>query len=263
MANKLPIGVFDSGVGGLTVLESLMKQFPNEDFIYVADQGHCPYGTKTEDEIRTCVLNVAKYLERQNVKAIVIACNTASLFVEDARKAVNVPVISVIEPTCMRAIETTKTKKIAVLATNATIKKGKYQALLTDAGVEGIGVPCSEFVDFVENKDLNDPIGQKIVNEKLAGLVGSGIDTLIHGCTHFSIIEDKMRNVLGDINYIACGDPTANLLFNILEKSENLNETKHERVVSIGTTGDVEHAKQTMTWFKMPHSELSFIDLDK
>ena len=133
---KQPIGVFDSGIGGLTVLEKLIQTFPNEDFLYVADQGHCPYGTKSQQEVGDRVEKVARYLVEHGAKAIVIACNTASLQIARARAITDVPVISVIQPTCAKAVSLTKNKKVAVLATVGTIRSGKYQQLLQEAGVE-------------------------------------------------------------------------------------------------------------------------------
>lgn len=260
MTNKnLPIGVFDSGIGGLTVLEKLMEKFPNEDFIYVADQGHCPYGTKSFDEIKECVLNVGKYLIANDVKAIVIACNTASLFIKYLQEITEIPVISVIEPTCMAAVNKTKVNKVAVLATVATINKGAYQELLKQNNVEPFGVACSEFVDFVENYELDNPLGQEIVNKKLEVLKDSGVDTLIHGCTHFSLLEDNMRKVLGDINYVACGEPTSDRLYEILKEKSLLRESNDSRYVKIGTTGSKENALMNMKWFKKEHEPIKEI----
>lgn len=256
-----PIGVFDSGVGGLTVLDSLIECFPKESFIYVADQGHCPYGTKTNEQIKECAINVAKYLEERNVKMIIIACNTASLFVDDVRKKVNVPVISVIEATCPYALKTSKNKRIAVLGTVATINKGAYQTYFKKHGVTVFSVACSEFVDFIENCDLTDPLGQKLVNEKLKDLKDKEIDTLVHGCTHFSIIEDKMRKVLGDINYVACGKPTSIQAKEILENANLLNENNTKGIVQIYTTSDPFKVNLTMKWFKKDHEEVKHIDL--
>ena len=260
--SKKPIGVFDSGIGGLTVLEKLMEKFPNEDFIYVADQGHCPYGTKTEEGIKECVLNVGKYLIAKDVKAIVIACNTASLFIKYLQEITEIPVISVIEPTCMAAINKTENKKVAVLATIATINKGAYQALLKENNVTPFGVACSEFVDFVENYELTDPLGQEIVSKKLEELKDKGVDTLIHGCTHFSLLEPQMKNVLGEINYVACGEPTSEKLFEILKEKELLRlEENNNRYVKIGTTGSKENALMNMKWFKKEHEPIEEIEL--
>lgn len=261
MNDNRPIGVFDSGIGGLTVLEELIKRFPGEDFVYVADQGHCPYGTKTDEQIISCVYKVVDYLLKQNVKAIVIACNTASLFVDKVKAYVNIPVISVIEPTAAYASRVTKNKKIAVLATIATIKKGAYQNRLSKLGIEVYPLAASEFVDFVENHDLNDPLGDEIVSKKLEELKNSNIDTLIHGCTHFSILEDKMRKVLENINYVACGYPTSLELENILKEKDIFNNSINQQV-KIYTTGSVENAVNTMKWFKAKHEPIIHIDID-
>ena len=259
--NNKPIGVFDSGIGGLTVLEKLMEKFPNDDFVYVADQGHCPYGTKTEEQIAECVVNVGKYLIAKDVKAIVIACNTASLFIKHLQDITDIPVISVIEPTCKAAIESSVNKNIAVLATIATINKGKYQDLIKESGANPFGVACSEFVDFVENHELDDPLGQKIVDKKLECLKDKNVDTLIHGCTHFSLLEDKMRNVLGNINYVACGEPTSEKLYSILKEKDLIRTDSNDRYVKIYTTGSVENAAMNMKWFKKPHEEITKVEI--
>ena len=174
MNNKKPIGVFDSGVGGLTVLEKLVEMYPSENFIYVADQGYCPYGTKTKEEIEQRVLTIGKYLLNRGVKAIVIACNTASLFKQSLQNITDTPVISVIEPTALRAIELTKSKKVAVLATNATIQNGKYQKILEENGVEVYPVPASSFVEIIESNEMDSNYALKTVTEKLLPLKSAG-----------------------------------------------------------------------------------------
>ena len=141
------VGVFDSGIGGLTVLEKLMEKFPNEDFIYVADQGHCPYGTKTEEGIKECVLNVGKYLIAKDVKAIVIACNTASLFIKYLQEITEIPVISVIEPTCMAAINKTENKN-----QNKTQKKQHKQKGFKSKKQGGGKMPKEKTVDTKNNQ---------------------------------------------------------------------------------------------------------------
>ena len=263
LKKKLPIGVFDSGVGGLTVLEELVKQFPNEDFIFLGDQGHCPYGTKTDEQIKRCITNVEHYLEKKHVKAIVIACNTASLFQSDLQKNTDIPILGVINPTCEYAIKTSKNGNIAVLATNATIAHKSYQNKIEAAGLNPIGVPCSEFVDFIEHNDHDDPYGMELVESKLSFLKEKNIDTLIHGCTHFSIIEDLMRKVLGDnINYIACGYPTSLKLKEILEEKDLLNEP-HETHIKIYTTGSVKEANRSMKFFNAPHNRITHVNLEE
>lgn len=253
MNDKKPIGVFDSGVGGLTVLEKLVKMYPGENFIYVADQGYCPYGTKTKEEIEQRVLTVGKYLLSRGVKAIVIACNTASLFKQSLQNITDIPVISVIEPTARLACQLTKTKKVAVLATNATIKNGKYQRILEENGMEVFPVPASQFVDIIESNEMNTEATLKIVTEKLAPLQNKGIDTVIHGCTHFGLLEFQMKKVLPDVTYVECGYPTSIILENVLQLSKD-NVAKGS--VEIYTTGKRNDFEAKIKWFTIPHQPI-------
>jgi glutamate racemase len=253
MNDKKPIGVFDSGVGGLTVLEKIVKMYPGENFIYVADQGYCPYGTKTKEEIEQRVLTVGKYLLSRGVKAIVIACNTASLFKQSLQNITDIPVISVIEPTARLACQLTKTKKVAVLATNATIKNGKYQRILEENGMEVFPVPASQFVDIIESNEMNTEATLKTVTEKLAPLQNKGIDTVIHGCTHFGLLEFQMKKVLPDVTYVECGYPTSIILENVLQLSKD-NVAKGS--VEIYTTGKRNDFEAKIKWFTIPHQPI-------
>ena len=259
---KQPIGVFDSGIGGLTVLEKLIQTFPNENFLYVADQGHCPYGTKSQQEVGDRVEKVARYLVEHGAKAIVIACNTASLQIARARAITDVPVISVIQPTCAKAVSLTKNKKVAVLATVGTIRSGKYQQLLQEAGVTPVPLACSEFVDFVESHDVDDPAGEALVAGKLAEIRNEGFDTLIHGCTHFSLLEPQMRKVLGDIRYVDCGTPTSEYLANYLKEHALETASTEKGKVQIFTTGSVENANATMKWFRAEHAPVAHVEIE-
>ena len=246
-----PIGVFDSGVGGLTVLDELIKKLPNESYLYIADEANCPYGTKTNDEIEKCVTNVVTYLINQNVKAIVIACNTASLFVDKVRKLTTIPIIDVIDPTSSFAVKMSKNKNIGVLGTNATIKKGTYQRILEENNVNVYPVACSEFVDYIENNDINSDKAYEIVNSKLECLKNTNIDTLIYGCTHFSILEEPIKKLLGEnINYVACGYPTSIKLYEILKENNLLNTSTTLPVINVYTTGNVDETKKAMSWYK-------------
>lgn len=259
--NNLPIGVFDSGVGGLTVLESLVKAMPNEDYIYIADQGHCPYGTKTNEEIFNCALRIVKYLERCPVKLIVIACNTASLFCDALQHVTKIPIVSVINPTCQQAIKVTKNHRIGVIATIATINKGTYQKQLVEQGQTVFPLACSEFVDFIEKGNLDEKAAQLIVNQKLSYFKDKQIDTLIHGCTHFGILESQMRNTLGQINYISSGDPVSSVVKKLL-KDEHLENIAHNNVIKIYTTGEVKKALDSMGWLTMPHDDVEKLNLE-
>ena len=258
-----PIGVFDSGIGGLTVLEELIKRFPNEKFIYIADRKYCPYGIKTAEQIRGRVQKVTSFLLNKAVKAIVVACNTSSVHISSARELTDKPVIGVIEPACANAVKVTKNKRVAVLATLSTVNSGIYQKLLAKEGITPVTLACGEFVDFLENNGVDDPSGEKIVAQKLQALKDSGIDTLIHGCTHFSLLEGHMRKVLGDkITYISCGAPTADCLEKILYKNNLLGYQNGKGSVIIYTTGDRDRAEHSMKWFASPHSPVQHVDID-
>lgn len=256
MSDNRPIGVFDSGVGGLTVLDKMIEQMPCEKFLYVADQGYCPYGIKSKEQIASRVVSVGKFLLSKGVKAIVIACNTASLYIDELRKITDIPVISVIEPTCLEAISLTKTKEVAVLATKATIEKGKYQHMLEEYGIKPYGIACSEFVDFVEQGDLTNPIGQKIVDEKIKTLLATNVDTVIHGCTHFSLLEPFMIETLGAKHYVACGKPTCERLKKILMDKNILNLSNDEKTLIIYTTGNKRNTIKTMKWFGRQYEDI-------
>lgn len=251
--NNKPIGVFDSGIGGLTVLEKLYDLLPHEDYIYLCDNLNCPYGVKEEKEVEKIVINNAKQLELSGCKLIVIACNTASLFVKTIENNVNIPVISVIEPTCKYACSTSENAKIGVIATNMTIKKGKYQSLIEEEKKMSFGVACSEFVDYIENDFDNIEAGKALVNEKLECLKDKGIDTLIHGCTHFGLLEELIIEVLGRINYVDCGKPTSILVKDVLKEKELLNDQMLQGVIQVYTTGKNDGLIQKTKWFKYPY----------
>lgn len=260
--NNYPIGVFDSGVGGLTVLQELTRQLPRENFVYVADKGHCPYGTKTPEEIAERVQKVTRFLLSKQVKAIVIACNTASAQIQSARELTDIPVISVIEPTAAYAAHVTKTKKVIVLATQATIDSGIYQHILWERGVTAIPLACGEFVDFIENHEISEPMGWRLVADKLKAVKGKGADVLIHGCTHFSLLEGQMRSAMGDnINYIACGTPTAGYLSKLLKERDLLSVEKGSQV-EIYTTAGVPETERAMGWYRSPHLPVGHVSID-
>jgi len=258
MNKKSPIGVFDSGIGGLTVLKELLDKFPNEDFIYLADELNCPYGTKPYDEIKNAVLSCIKHLETFNVKLIIVACNTASNFIPKIKDQTKIPLISCIEPTALLAIKKTKSKKVGLIATNATIELGRYVEILKENGITCYAVKCSEFVEYVERNDLNNPILQKIISEKLEPLKNK-IDTLIYGCTHFPFLEEQIKKVLGDITYISSGKAVAQLVDEYLKKNNLLNDANEKQHLTILTTKDVASIKEKIGYFNIPFNNIKKI----
>ncbi len=215
-----PIGVFDSGLGGLTVARAIARALPHESICYIGDTERCPYGTRTGDEVRSFVLQVGAWLTHQDVKVMVIACNTATAAALSlAQQTFDVPVIGVIVPGARAAIHSTRTRRVGVLATELTIASGAYVRAIQDfdAGVTVYGCPASCFVDIVEDElahgavaradgqpwladgvDVFDtPRVHEAVARAIAPLAGRGVDTVVLGCTHFPLLVGPIRAELG------------------------------------------------------------------
>lgn len=260
MSDDRPIGIFDSGVGGLTVLDRLIDVLPRENFYYVADRGYCPYGSRSAEYVCGRVGKIALRLSSMGVKIIIAACNTASLRISCARAVTDLPVIGVIGTACERAIEITRNRRVAILATEATIKSSVYQDILSQSGVTPIPLACGEFVDFLENGDPESPEARVLVAAKLAPIKDEGFDTLIHGCTHFDFLEPLMREVLGDVNYVGCGAPLAKYLKRYL--AENGLENRSGRGdVRIFATGGAENAVRYMKRLGAERFSVARIDI--
>ena len=200
-----PIGVFDSGIGGITVLRELAKAFPDESFIYLGDTARLPYGSKSGDTVRQYTLQNIKFLNSRNVKAIVVACNTASTQVFEASHEGR-PIYNVIDPGAALACATTKNKKIAVLATRATIAAGSYtkkiHKIMPEAEV--LTQACPLFVPLAEEAWYEDPITNLIAFRYLNHLKVSGVDTVVLGCTHYPLLTTAIRKIFG--NYVELVD---------------------------------------------------------
>lgn len=196
-----PIGVFDSGVGGLTVAREIMRQLPNERIVYFGDTARVPYGSKSKETVTKFSRQIVHFLETQQVKAIVVACNTASAYaLEELEKEVDVPIIGVVKPGARAALAVTVNKKIGVVATEATINSGIYSRYIeeTDKSVKILGKACPLFVPLVEEGLWEDPVTDEIARRYLTGLLDSGIDTLILGCTHYPMIRSTVAKIMGD-----------------------------------------------------------------
>lgn len=251
MNDNRPIGVFDSGIGGVTVLEELVKKFPNENFIYVGDTLNLPYGTKSPEKLRELVSNIANYLVGRNVKAIVIACNTATANSHHIKDEIDVPVIGVIDPTAKYAYENSKNKNILVLATNVTIESNSYQQALNNIDPNGnyYFSKCSEFVDAIESNNINTEASFKLVSDKLTEYKDKNIDTIILGCTHFGLYSNEINNVFPKAKLIPCSTPTTIELLNILKSNNSLNLQKNIGEIEINATSDPEFMEEKISWF--------------
>jgi len=228
-----PIGVFDSGVGGLTVAREIMRQLPSENMIYFGDTARVPYGSKSRDNIIRFSRQIIRFLRTKHVKAVVIACNTASAFaLETLQKETDIPVIGVIVPGARAAVKETRNGKIGVAGTEGTIRSETYNkvihSFMEDATV--IGQPCPLFVPLVEEGWLHDPVTVEVATRYLKELKQKEIDTLILGCTHYPLIRSTIREVMGEkVRLVNPAYETALELKELLQKMDLLNtEEKQE-----------------------------------
>lgn len=220
-----PIGIFDSGVGGLTVARSIIDQLPDEDIIYVGDTANGPYGPLTIPQVRAHALAIADDLVERGVKALVIACNTASAAcLRDARERYDVPVVEVILPAVRRAVATTRTGRIGVIGTEATIASGAYQDAFTAArDVEVTGVACPRFVDFVERGVTTGRQVLGLAEGYLEPLQRAEVDTLVLGCTHYPLLSGVIQLVMGDaVTLVSSAEETAKDLVRVLTELDLL-----------------------------------------
>ena len=198
------VGVIDSGVGGLTILKNLQRLHPDCNFVYLADSAYCPYGTKTFEKIFARVSTLVEYLQKAGAAAVVLACNTASIFADALRSKFAVPIYDVIVPTCKLVVSNTATKRVALLATNATVKSGAYAQLLNGCGVTVTSFSCSSFVPFVEQNAVNTPQCEAAVQAALHTLPQCNVDSVILGCTHFPVLKNKIAPYANGAKIIEC-----------------------------------------------------------
>ncbi|MEF9941415.1 MAG: glutamate racemase [Lachnospiraceae bacterium] len=217
-----PIGVFDSGVGGLTVAREIMRHLPKEHLVYFGDTARVPYGSKSRDNIIRYSRQIIRFLKTKQVKAIVIACNTASALALDVvRDETDVPIIGVVVPGARAAVAATQNKKIGVVGTEATIRSQMYSRLMKemDSEVSVVGKPCPLFVPLVEEGFAKHNVTAEIIDYYLASMKESDIDTLILGCTHYPLLRSRVRDYLGDsINLVNPAYETAMDLKALLEE---------------------------------------------
>lgn len=225
---EAPIGVFDSGVGGLTVVREVIRQIPNEKIVYFGDTARVPYGSKSKETVTRFSKQIVRFLQTHDVKTIVIACNTASAYaLEELERELDIPIIGVVKPGAQMAADTTKNNKIGVIATEGTIKSGLYtkyiQSLHKDAVI--YGKACPLFVPLVEEGLWQDPVTVEIARRYLADLIELDIDTLILGCTHYPLIRSVIAEVMGErVNLVNPAYETAIALKKLLQEQNLLNE---------------------------------------
>jgi glutamate racemase len=208
-----PVGVFDSGVGGLTVAREIMRQLPDERIVYFGDTARVPYGNKSKETILKYSRQIIRFLRTKDVKAIVIACNTATAYTLDiVSKETDIPVIGVINAGARTAVKATRNGKIGVIGTEATVNTGIYTEVMKKLrpDIEVTGKSCPLFVPLVEEGLLHDSVTDEIASRYLAELKGKYIDTLVLGCTHYPLLRSTMRRLMGDeVTLVNPAEPAA------------------------------------------------------
>ena len=214
------IGIFDSGVGGLTVLKELMKALPQEDTIYFGDSARFPYGTKSPDTIIRYSLEIASFLSSRDIKLLVVACNTASaVSLEALKQQFSIPIVGVIEPGARRAVSVTRTGKVGVIGTEGTIRSGAYAKAIKrlNPEVEVLTRSCPLFVPLAEEGWVDNEVARLAARTYLQGLKEEGVDTLVLGCTHYPLLKSVIGEVMGDgVALVDSAEETARTVAEIL-----------------------------------------------
>lgn len=257
--NDAPIGIFDSGVGGLTVARAVIDQLPNESIIYVGDTANTPYGPKSIQEVRELALGVMDRLVDEGVKLLVIACNSASAAVlRDARERYTIgrgiPVVEVIQPAVRRAVASTRNRKVGVIGTNATITSKAYDdAFAAAVDLHITSVACPRFVEFVESGITSGPELLKVAEEYLAPVRDAGVDTLVLGCTHYPLLTGAISYVMGeDVTLVSSAEETAKDVYRTLV-AHNLQRTATTPpTLTFKATGDAESFEKLARRFLGP-----------
>lgn len=261
-----PIGVIDSGVGGLTVVKEMLHYLPNETIYYIGDTARCPYGPRTGEQVLTFTTEMAEKLASMHIKMLVIACNTATAVALEPLQAVcDFPVVGVINAGATAAIKETKTHEIAVIATAGTVKSGAYEeaiySLFSKSKIHSLA--CPALVPMVESGQYDGPFALELVEKTLAPLKEATYDTMILGCTHYPIIQDLIEKVVGDeVHVVSSATETAKNARDLLEfynlENTELQVPKHR----FFATGSVPMFQQILSnWIELPNIEAEKIDL--
>jgi glutamate racemase len=261
-----PIGVFDSGVGGLTVLHELLVQLPREDFVYLADTARFPYGPRPRQELERFALEVAELLLRRRVKLLVVACNSATAAALPAlqermlQTTLGVDVVGVVRPGAVHAVAATRNGRVGVLGTEATVASGAYLEAMAavDPHVDVVQVACPDLADIIEG---GFPFDQRVVDtvrRYTRPLVEAGVDAVVLGCTHYPLVRPMLQRMLGpEVAIISSGAPLARQVGHILGARGLAAAREREGEYSFLTTGDPEGFRALGTHFlQMPLGEV-------
>lgn len=228
MNNNKPIGIFDSGLGGLTVVKSILELMPEENIIYFGDTAHVPYGTRSKEQITEYVMNDVRFLSGFDIKAIVIACNTAdSVAKSRIEEKYPLPVFGVVDPAASQAAELTKNGRIGVIATNATVQSGAYEKAIKRRRPDAVVISeaCPLLVPLVENGRFlkGDIVTESVIAEYLEIMKKEEVDTLVLGCTHYPLLTDIIREQMPGVNIVSSSEAAAKKLSEMLGKNNMRN----------------------------------------
>ncbi|MDD5747657.1 MAG: glutamate racemase [Actinomycetota bacterium] len=257
--NEKPVGMFDSGVGGLTVARAFIDRMPFEHLIYIGDDARGPYGPRSIDEVRKFAGDIIDYLLGFGVKLVVIACNSATAAaLEEAQAYYSIPVVGVIKPGVRAALRHTKSKRIGVIGTECTIKSGSYERALRrlDPRSDIVSRACPALVEFVERGEVEGEEIERVAVKCLMPVVNEGIDTLILGCTHYPLLSDLIQRIVGlDIKLVNSAQETATEVEDILERLGWKRNSGEKGIHHFLTTGDAEKSRKLGRVFLGPEVE--------
>lgn len=229
-SNDQPIGIFDSGIGGLTVFRAVREALPNESMVYLGDTARVPYGNKSAETVIKYSIQNAQFLISRGVKVIVVACNTSAAHsLSILASKFNVPVIGVIEPGARKAIAQSKNRHVGVIGTLGTIMSNAYATMLKriDPEVRVVSLACPLFVPLVEEGWLDNDVAETAARRYLSGVASEGVDTLILGCTHYPLLKNVIQKVVGsDVTLIDSGEATADALKTMISEKGLLSERR-------------------------------------
>jgi len=269
VSDARPIGVFDSGLGGLTVVRAIMDTLPGESVVYFGDTARYPYGPRPLDEIRRFAVEIAHHLVRQDVKLVVVACNTATAAAfDDVVSAVDVPVVGVIEPAVRAAMRATRNGRVGLIATEATVRSGAYERTLARLdpirAVELIPQACPRFVEFVERGDTTSPEVLAAARGYLALLAVAGVDTLILGCTHYPLLRGAIQHVMGqDVLVLSSAEETASAVYHALSSADAFRPDGVDPEHRFESSGNPGRFAELVTRFLRPEAGAMHVEFER
>jgi glutamate racemase len=262
-ADTRPIGVFDSGVGGLTVLHECLVTLPNEDFLYLGDTAHFPYGPRPLEEVRALAFRNAEFLLAHDVKLIVVACNSATATaLPQLQAAFDTPIVGVVMPGARAAVQETRNRRVGIMATEATVSSASYQRALQtlDAGLDVFPVACPRLAPMIQEGDVFSEEVEQAVRAYVAPLKEAAVDTVILGCTHYPLVTPMLRRLLGPrISLVNSAEEIAREVAEILERKGIGNGCREEGSYRFFSTGDPELFRMVGARFlQLPIKEVTY-----